>query len=142
MDSDESDVYSEGNPKTYSDTDWEEESEIDDDEDDDDDYDDEPPPSPRAPTPPPRRAAPPRPPLPRHPAPRQPQAPPPPQPRPEAEERQNGGDSVIHLFGVVIGASLAPYSSPAVTAKNGDDGRMTRVPAKRRTRLFGVEIEQ
>ncbi|KAL6842897.1 hypothetical protein ACP4OV_027210 [Aristida adscensionis] len=37
MDSDESDVYSEGNPKIYSDSDWEEESEN---VDNDDDYDD------------------------------------------------------------------------------------------------------
>ncbi|KAL6840603.1 hypothetical protein ACP4OV_029467 [Aristida adscensionis] len=111
MDSDESDVYSEGNPKT--DSDWEEESEIvvvDD--------DDEPPPSPQPPTPPPRRAARPRPPLPRHPAPRQPQPQPPPQPRPEAEERRNGGDGVICLFDVVISASPTPPSSPAVAAKS------------------------
>ncbi|KAL6864921.1 hypothetical protein ACP4OV_016072 [Aristida adscensionis] len=129
MDSDESDVYSEGNPKTYSDSDWEEESEIvvDDDGDDDDDYDDEPPPLPWAPTPPPRRAAPPRPPLPRHPARRQPQAPPPPQPCPEAEERRNGGNGVIRLFGVVISASPAPPSSPVVATKNGDDGWTTRM---------------
>ncbi|KAL6848570.1 hypothetical protein ACP4OV_021596 [Aristida adscensionis] len=139
MDSDESDVYSEGNPKTYPDSNWEEESEI---VDDDDDYDEEPPPSPRPPTPPPRQAAQLRLPLPRHPAPRQPQPPPPPQPRPEAEERRNGGDDVIRLFGVVISASPAPHSSPAITAKNADDGQTTRVPAKRRTRLFGVEIEQ
>ncbi|KAL6883466.1 hypothetical protein ACP4OV_010880 [Aristida adscensionis] len=138
MDSDESDVYSEGNSKTYSDSGWEEEGEIvvvvDD--------DDEPPPLPRAPTPPPRQAAPLRPPLLRHPAPRQPQAPPPPQPRPEAEEWQNGGDAVIRLFGVVISASPAPPSSPAVAAKNANDGRTTCVPAKRRTRLFRIEIEQ
>ncbi|KAL6849909.1 hypothetical protein ACP4OV_020536 [Aristida adscensionis] len=139
MDSDKSDVYSEGNPKTYSNSDWEEESEI---VDDDDDYDDEPPPSSRPPTPPPRWAAQPRPPLPWHPAPRQPQPPPPPQPRPEAEERRNGGDGVIRLFGVVISVSPAPPSSPAVAAKNDDDGRTMRVPANRRTRLFGVEIEQ
>ncbi|KAL6883424.1 hypothetical protein ACP4OV_010838 [Aristida adscensionis] len=131
MDSDKSDVYSEGNPNT--DSDWEEESEI---VDDDDDYDDEPPPSLRPPTPPPRRT------LPRHPAPRQPQPPPLPQPRLEAEERRNGGDGVIRLFGIVISASPAPPSSPAVAAKNADDGRTTRVPAKKRTRLFGVEIEQ
>ncbi|KAL6871005.1 hypothetical protein ACP4OV_014853 [Aristida adscensionis] len=137
MDSDESDVYSKGNPKT--DSDWGEESE----KVDDDDYDDEPPPSPRPPTLPPRRAVQPRPPLPRHPAPHQPQPPPPPQPRPKAEKRWNGGDSVIHLFSVAITApSLAPPSLPAVAAKNDDDGRTTRVPAKRRTRLFGVEIEQ
>ncbi|KAL6890184.1 hypothetical protein ACP4OV_008947 [Aristida adscensionis] len=143
MDSDESDVYSEGNRKTYSDSDWEEESEIvDDDDDDNDDYDDEPPPLPQVPTPPPRRVAPPRPPLPRHPAPRQPQAPSPPQPRPDAEERRNGGDAMICLFGVVISASPAPPSSPAVAAKNANDGWTTCVSAKRRTRLFGVEIEQ
>ncbi|KAL6854266.1 hypothetical protein ACP4OV_019169 [Aristida adscensionis] len=110
MDFNESDVYSKGNPKTYSGFDWEEES-----ENVDDDYDDEPPPSPQPPTPPPRRAAQPRPPLPWRSAPRQPKPPPPPQPRPEAEQRRNGGDGVIRLFGVVITApSLAPPSSLAM----------------------------
>ncbi|KAL6883436.1 hypothetical protein ACP4OV_010850 [Aristida adscensionis] len=142
MDSDESDVYLEGNPKTYSDADWEEESEIFVVDDDYYYYDEEPPPSPRPPTSPPRRALQPRSPLPRHPAPRQPQPPPPPQPRPEAEERRNEGDGVIRLFGVVISASSAPHSSPAVTAKNAADGWTTRALAKRRTRLFGVEIKQ
>ncbi|KAL6885456.1 hypothetical protein ACP4OV_010235 [Aristida adscensionis] len=147
MESDDSDVYYEGNPKGDSDDDCEEDEELDE---VDDDYDVEPPPSLRSPTPPPRQAAQPRPPLPQqvplH-RPPLPQQTPPPQPRPPAQPSRNGSDAVIRLFGVVITAVspvtlLAPPSLLEGSTKDDDNGRKTRLPAKRRTQLFHVEIDQ